>query len=87
MLYYYVILLQNVLVSQNFGAQRMEAQSVGGGGAKYEAQSLGCKEWGAKCGGRKVWGAKCGAQSMGVQWVKPLSSYENLSFNLLFAKM
>ena len=41
MLYFYAILLQNVLVSQNLGSKVW--------GAKNEAQSVGRKKWGAKC--------------------------------------
>ena len=53
MLNFYALLFQNVLVSQNFRAQSMRAQSAG--------RSMGCKIYrGAKCGG-----AKHVVQSMG----------------------
>ena len=44
-------------------------------GAKYGAQSMGRKGWGAK-----FWSAKCGAQSMGrkvwgAKWVNPAYVY------------
>ena len=62
------ILLQNVLVSQNIGAQSarrslrsnlcMKTQSVG-------VQCWGAKREGAKCRAAKCVGTKCGAQSTG----------------------
>ena len=67
-------LLHNVLVSQNFRAQRVGALSV-------EAQSKGRKVWGSKCWvqsvivhsmkeykmGCKLWGTKYGAHSKRAQ--------------------
>ena len=64
MLNFYALLFQNVLVSQNFRAQSMRAQSAG--------RSMGCKIYrGAKCGVRnmwyKAWDAKYRVQSVGAQ--------------------
>ena len=58
MVYFFAILLQNLLVSQN-GAQSMghKVWGVEYGDARYGAQSV----------ERKVWDVKCRAQSVGAQ--------------------
>ena len=96
MLYFYAILLKNILILQkcwqSMRAQSVEWQSLGTQNAQtqnVESESMGLKlcchkVWGGKCGGAKYGTLSVGAYSVGVESVGT-QSMEAQSWQTLFS--